>query len=391
MRLTPYIAIFFFLCQSIYAQPPINTILEGNSEIGFQRWPLRFNQYESIIVEEGKLKIERKKSDGLSIALASLEKIPSSYTMECTIEISGIKSPGYAGIIIYAQKNDYSGYYIEFSNKKQFRVYQKKPTYLKYLSGNVENSGWLKHKALRSKQNNIKASILNDVLTLEVNGTRVFNANIMDLTSGLPGFFCSGSSLLLIHNVRVSNSQEINSPKNPIDPEKKENTDERKLVRQKNDENRDSIVETPINANNNSVYKELFETIKIKAERQQFKIAELQKELDRCNAIIDMSTKNDAELEQLRLSKTNLDEKITLLVQELENIKKRNEYLEFITQEYQSRDDGDLLINLTELITSLKTTLNASEESIKSKDGQISQLKSDKEILLKEIQRLKRI
>lgn len=389
MRLTPYFAIFFFLCQSIYAQIPESTILEGNSEIGFQRWPLRFNQYETIIVEEGKLKIERKKSDGLSIALASLEKIPSSYTMECTIEISGVKSPGYAGIIVYAQKNDYTGFYIEFSNKKQFRVYQKKTTFLDYLSGNPKNNGWVKHKALRSKQNNIIASIQNDELTLEVNGTILFKTDILDLTPGLPGFFCSGSSLLLIHNVRISNSKEINTPKNPTGSELMENSYDNQLIGRKNKENPDSIVETPINANNNSVYKELFETIKIKAERQQSKIAELQKELDRCNAIIDMSTKNDVELEQLRLSKINLEEKMVLLVQELEGIKKRNDYLEYITREYQSSDDGDLLINLTELITSLKATLNTSEQLNKSKDKKIIQLKSDKEILLREIQRLR--
>jgi predicted RNase H-like nuclease (RuvC/YqgF family) len=111
--------------------------------------------------------------------------------------------------------------------------------------------------------------------------------------------------------------------------------------------------------NNQDIFKELFLAIKIRAERQQVRISELQKELDRCNAIIDLSASQDKELIELLLSNLELLKKIESISSELEQLRKRNKYLETILEDYEAGDDGDLLLNLTELITNLKEALSA--------------------------------
>jgi hypothetical protein len=224
MRLTPYFAIFFFLCQSIYAQPPKSTILEGNANLGYPKWPTRFYQFESVGIQDGKLIIERKTTDVLSIQPVNTSK---STNVFLSIE---------------------------------------------------------KKESLENKD-----------------------------------------------------SKNIN-----------------KIVEVFPDENEKIPTD-----NNQDIFKELFLSIKIRAERQQVRISELQKELDRCNAIIDLSASQDKELIELLLSNLELLKKIESISSELEQLRKRNKYLETILEDYEAGDDGDLLLNLTELITNLKEALSA--------------------------------
>lgn len=391
MRLTPYIAIFFFLCQSIYAQHPKSIILEGNVQLGYPKWPIRFNQFESIGVQDGNLKIERKTNDGFSIIFPSIEEVPTDYSIDCTIEISSSKSNGSAGLIFYGQKSDFSGYFIEFTNKRQFRIYKLYSDQVNYLSGNVENNGWVKQKAISKNKNHVIASISNNILSLIVNDYHILSVDVFDSKSGFPGFFSGANATLYVSSLSIQNlilSKTTNTSSSIEKKASSENKDSEKL---------DKIIEVIPDDNekistehNQDIYKELFHTIKIRAERQQVRISELQKELDRCNAIIDLSAREDKELNELQLSNLELQKKVESISSELEQFKKRNKYLESILKEYQTRDDGDLLLNLTELITTLREELTELKIENKEKKVEIEKLNTDKRLLITEISRLRK-
>jgi len=384
MRLSLFISIFFSLCQSIYPQSPSNIVLEGNSTIGFSHWPIRNNQIESVLIDDGNLIITRKKQGGLTLVSPNIDKINDNLIFDCHLSISGKKNNA-SGIIINDQMSKNLGYYFEFSSKGRYRILYRNNSSIEYITGNSAKGGWIKNKPIKKKKFQVTIHLRKHHFELMINGKSVFSTEISNFQNGLPGFFCEGKTKLTINSLIIMRNPIVLNTVNPS-----ESSIEKKIDNISNDDSRFELPgENSHKELKDDVYKDLFLTIKEKSMRQQNRISELQKEIDRCKAIISMNTSNENEVENLRYSNEQLNKKIKEAELQLFELQKRNAYLEAIIEDYHSGEDGDLVINLTVMIAELKNKLNELENQNMELIGEVAQLKNDRKILMKQIKKLK--
>ena len=335
---------------------------QENFEIENEFWPIQQNSFDNASIENGQYQLIRKAENGFSVftndSISSLSNFELITQMELIddkkqFSLNGLTfSQKYssAGIVVHANDKDQSALIIEFHSKKGFRLLQLSNKKLSKFS-NKSNDGWVSCKSLKTAGfHEIRLRSFKNVFDLYIDNK--YQTSFIDKLneSGQIGFFVGAESAISIESLEINLMQE--------EKLKKEETKE----------------EDP----------QLFELIKLlrtKVNNHRAENLALKRELVGYQNIAIQDTINSGKLKRL-LNKFEIKElEIRDLNMQLEEQQRRLNYLEAMKVEIESNQDGDMVMNLMEVLNKEKNKNNEAQI-------EIQKLKKENQELTKKIMEL---
>ncbi|MBS3914145.1 MAG: hypothetical protein KG003_06575 [Bacteroidetes bacterium] len=274
-----------------------------------------------------------------------------------TFDSKGNKNQS-AGIVLQAQADGSGALVVEVNKKKQFRILRAVNNRMIAVSGQGE--GWVKNKkAITSGENMILIRTYDKIYDLFINGIFVISFTEIEYSKGQIGLYIGAQSKVVFHRLTVKTDDDHVNSEGP----KNGNPDEEKTLSQ--------------------VIVKLKETINKKDKR----IADLEAE------VRSLAGRNVADTTVVR-QKQDLENRLLVCNREMESAKSEREYLqtklkslEDFKQLIRENENGDIIINLSNLTASQKAQIESLQSEIKSKTSSMEQLKGEKEDLEKALQK----
>jgi len=141
----------------------------------------------------------------------------------------------------------------------------------------------------------------------------------------------------------------------------------------------------------NVEFQEVILIFKEKIDRQQATISNLQKQVDKYRSMLNYDTTLVTRAAFLETENKVLSFKLDSTTQALNQNQSRLAYLESIKEDVEKGSNGDLVLNLTSILADLKKENKSLKKDYTDYKNTNKQLKEDNMILLREIDRLKKL
>jgi hypothetical protein len=312
------------------------------------RWEQKNSSSESFIISNNVYTVKRVKDTYFAITLpnetdeyANFELV-TSIKMESTVD--GKLSSG--GLVLKAQKSGDGAIILEINNQKAYRLLIMVNGKIQPLFGN-KDLGWHKSRNLNeSTFNEIKIVTFGNEFDIYFNKKfeRTFIETTFDV--GRIGYYVGAKSGISCDYL-ILRANESESPD-------------------------DASVSS---SNGDETYTELALVFKTKIDKQRMEIDKLSEELNICRSSLSMDTSAIGENKVLNKENRELNRKVVQLEAEVEQSRERLSYLESMKEDIENDTNGDVILNLTELLSKQKSKnedLKKENEKLK-KDLQESQ------------------
>lgn len=326
------------------------SLIQEEFETPSDRWEKRYTAIELMVVQDNALLLKRMSSTGFSVAFPS--DIPEISKAEVITSFKlNRKTASSGGLVFFANQAGNKALLLEVSENGRFRVKKLKSGNFSVITKS-KKEGWIKPKGYKKNDYNIwTIKSDNGLMDIYINGKFQTTCTDQDVTSGRIGVFANSGSSIEVDFLRINGaSDDINN-----------------------------ILPSSQNGSENAEILQLFKT---KIEEQQKDIQKLQQDLAFCRSMSGIDTSARKANKDLTQKNQDLSKKVIQLEQELELKNKRLSYLENMKADLEKSQNGDIILNLTDLLNKEKNEHSATKELLQK---QIE--KSDR--LQKEIDALK--
>ena len=316
------------------------------------RWEQKSTSTESFIISEKIYSIQRIHDSYFSISLARDVPDLGDFELITSIEIPKTKTNKGAsgGVVMKAQKTGNGALILEINAKRQYRFKLIKNGAIKTLFGD-KNNGWIKSKNLRSKGVN-EIRIATEGNEYDIFFNNKFERSLIETSfrKGRLGFYAGPRSTMIARLFIVKINGDLEEVQNP----KKED------------------IEEPVEKDD--TYTELVKVFKTKIDKQQAEIEQLTEDLNICKANLSIDTASASKVKVLNKQNKELNAEVDRLENELNTARKRLTYLESMKEDIESQPNGDLILNLTELLSREKEKnkkLSKENEQLRKEIGEL--------------------
>lgn len=327
------------------------TLVQEEFESASNGWDSRFTAIELLAIQNDALLLKRLSSSGISTAFRQEFPVISKAEIITSFKISQ-NGPSSGGIVLWANPSGSQALLIEINEKGRFRIKKITPNQTEIISKSKKD-GWIKPRGFRKDQFNIwtvKAD--NGIFDIYMNGKFQQTFSDQQVAAGRIGFFVGGSSSIEVDFLRINGAKD------------------------------DTYYETELNQN--SLEKaDVLQIFRDKVESQQKEIQKLQQDLAYCKSMSGIDTSAQKANKELTTKNQELGKQIIALEQEMERMKKRLAYLESMKEDLEKSQNGDMIVNLTNLLAKEK------KEHTETKGLLIKETEKNKE-LQKELESLKK-
>ncbi len=337
-------------------------------------FPQKYTSSEISIIENGQYRLKRLSDQGQSISYLKTDKPIHACEVIAEIEITSESNNG-VGLVLYGQTNTNGAIFLELNEKRQFRVYKQSESKLQILSGSAKENGWLKNKKLASTgKNTIHVKMENGYIDIYFNNQFIYTAFDTEFTHGRVGVFAEKNSEIILSSYIVvrKKGQDLKAYTNPTTESSKSSS-------------------SVTFANSDPSFEEVILLFKTKIDQQQVQISQLQNELDKCKSVLNYDTSLVTRSQELLKTNRKLTLKLDSTNRLLDQDKKRLEYLESLKEDIENGSNGDLVISLTTILADIKKDQQVLIDRTEFAEENSKALKTENEVLLREIKRLKYI
>lgn len=296
------------------------------------KWEQRSSATDFYITENGNYIVKNRNKDFFSTSLHNPELNLTKYEADMMLKPEGSKKQENSiGLMINARSDGSGAIVCEMNGKSQYRV-------RKFLNGQWEilsyagDNGWNKDKAIKNKSyNELMVRCENGVFDFYINSVFIFSFTDKKFTSGNVGVFASAGGAGKIDFIKIKKEEIITtSPDDkPDNPDSKPNS-----------------TSTQPTGNDNEVVL----LLKSKIDKQQKKISELNRDLEKCR----LQKSGDTTLEIKNIELTQQNEKLLIekgkLEIELRTAKEALAEYEVLKKTLESDSNGDVILTLNEII-----------------------------------------
>lgn len=286
------------------------------------RWESRYSAIELLVIQDNVMILKRITSSGFSVAIPSDAPYISKAEIITALKFS-TNTPSTGGIILWANQTGKRTLLLEINEKGKFRLKKVSEFGISIISKN-KKEGWVKSKGFKKNAFNtwsVKAE--NGIMDIYLNGKFQQTFSDEEITSGRIGYFVNAGSSIQIDFLRINGTSE------------------------------DLITENNPDQNSGEI-KDIVQLFRSKIEDQQKDLNKLQQDLAYCKSKSGIDTSARKANLDLTRKNTELSKKVIQLEQELEIKKKRLSYLESMKEDLEKSQNGDLIINLTDLLAKEK-------------------------------------
>lgn len=290
------------------------------------KWEQRSSATEFYITENGNYIIKNRNNDFFSTSLHRPELNLSKYEADIMLKPDASKKQENSiGLMINARSDGSGAIVCEMNGKSEYRV-------RKFLNGQWEilsyagDNGWNKDKAIKKKSfNELMVRCDNGVFDFYINSVFIFSFTDKKLASGNVGVFANAGGAGKIDFIKIKKEESVTTspdvkPDNPTASEPTASDNEVVLL------------------------------LKSKIDKQQKKITELTKDLEKCR--LQKSGDTTLEIKNIELAQQNeklLIEKGKLEI-ELRTAKETLAEYEVLKKTLESDSNGDVILTLNEII-----------------------------------------
>ncbi|MEC8739306.1 MAG: hypothetical protein VXX63_05465 [Bacteroidota bacterium] len=339
-----------------YKYPYVQESFDGAN----RNWPLRSNVFEKSSIVNGEYILERSAPQGFSIFLSDSISAFNNFEFICSLDLqlSNIsivekhllnKNNTTAGLVIHANQNPDQALVVQFNAKKGYRILQFKENYLIDLH-NKSDDGWVTCRSLKSLgKHKVRLRSFRNVFDLYID--EKYQSSFEDKlnTKGKFGFFVDANSSFKVDDIQINLLQN-------------------EIVKKSVEEQHDA---------------ELFDLVKLlrtKINRQREENLALKQELLSYQNLAIQDTVNLGKIERLESQLDVNRLKNRDLLNRLEKQQRRLDYLETMKSEIEDNQDGDLVMNLMEVLDKEKKTndgLNKELQKLKVENEELKQKVTD--------------
>lgn len=306
-------------------------ILKEEFNNNLNEWPVRNSSTEILHIIDNAYDMERVSDEFFTIVFAKEHKEFNNFELTGNIKIKRNKNNKDAsgGLVFRAQSTGDNAMIIEVNNRRQYRLQLiRNGTIMPFFKD--DNDGWIKSPDLVPfKFNTITIKAEGSALDLYINETFQRSFIEPNFKPGAIGLYLDAMSSMAVEDLKVAVSSRTNYVKQNSGEEKEEPVDE-------------------------DGYSEILLVFRKKISAQQATIEKLEGELARCQSNFTMDTTLRGKNQKLSKENKVLNKKVIQLEEDLYKAQTRLEYLESMKKDIESDPNGDLILNLTELLAAEK-------------------------------------
>jgi hypothetical protein len=330
-------------------------------------WEQRFNSTDFYITENGNYVIKNKSASQFSVSMHKPELALSTFQVSVSLKMDGSKkTESGIGILLNARTDGSGAIICELNGKNQYRV-------RKFVNGQWDilsfagDNGWNRDKAIKNKSfNEMVVKCDNGIFDFYINSIFIFSFTDKKLTSGNIGVYANGNSSGKIDYIKIF-AKNIATPSDT------------NLIKT------ESPYITPPSESSISD-NEVVLLLKSKIDKQQKKITELTKEIEKCK----LQKSGDTSLEKVNIELVKQNESLFIekgkLEIELRQAKETIAEYELLKKQLESNDNGDIILTLNNFINREKRKNQELQQKLILLQTENNQLKDS----LKELQKEKK-
>ena len=347
-----------------------DTVLYEDFQTNNYTFPQKFNSYELFIVENNQYRLKRLKKESNSIAFAKLDEELETFELNSTFYLEKSKNKkASCGFVLHGQSTGKGAIIIEVNRKGRLKVSKRFDGQTRYLSGTPKEQGWIKTKSInKGGKNTIKVKVAKGYYDIYFNGKHAYTAFDPQFKRGKVGFYVNAESEMLVYNFLV--------------------LEQKKGLEVPVDNPGGSVTVNPGGITDPS-FQEVIKLFKVKIDEQEAQIKILQKDLDRCKSTLNYDTTMVANFKTITENNKILTRKLDSTSRALTVATKRLKYLESLKEDIEKGSNGDLVLNLTSILATLKEENKSLKTEVSTLQITNAELKKDNEVLLREVERLK--
>jgi hypothetical protein len=287
-------------------------------------WDQRFSGSDFLITQNGRYVMKHTTASGITTSIPKLDNVFSSASVSAEMLIKKTKNKkNSGGLILWANSSGSAAIFVEFNYKGRLRLKQINGVQETILTP-AQNEGWVKVKGFKKgKINLMEARCEASAFDICLNGRPVFSKELYQSYEGRMGLFTGSNSEIEVESFKIH------------------------LVK-------GTDVRPEYNKNPDGSFEEILLLFRNKIETQQREIQTLQNELNMCRNTAGVDTSARKQNTDLMSKNQELMKRITALEDELTEKTRRLEFLESMKADLEKSSNGDLIINLTQLLAAEK-------------------------------------
>jgi hypothetical protein len=331
-----------------------------------EKWPLTYNADNFFVIQNGNFELLRSNQKTGTFVFSRDERNFNFFEAKTRIVFNeGSAKMPVAGLVLQAQPDGSGALVVEINNKGQYRVRRVRSEQSIYLTGNGEHEGWMKPKKVLNRTDNIiTVKTYEKVYDVYLNGQYASTFTELEFSSGKMGFYVGPGTRISTDYLQVRGDDNFTIAGGGGSEIQEENLTFQQII------------------------VKLKETINKKDRR----IAELEAEVRRLGSarggmgIDTISARRAQELERLN---ADLIREIERLRMETSAQQARIQELEFFRNQIREGENGDILINLTNVNLRLKQQVDKLETLRKVLETENSDLRNENLRLQQENDRMR--
>lgn len=348
-----YFTVFFFVFLSFLGKSQRievvcdQKLFREDFEQASSAWEQRYTSSELLLTEKGHYRIRRNASTFHTAIFPTVPVLPDIYQLETRMLLSKSSDQNKAaGLMFWVNETSGDALSIQFNNHRSFRVEKFLQGQILHPIGESKNDYWIRHKALskKGKYNLIRLVVSGNSCDVYFNNAFAISLTETELGAGGYGLIVKAGSEVMIDYIDITVPSEI--PSSQDQPGSKISED--------------------------ASLQEIVLLFKSKIDKQQKEIKQLEQDLSNCRNKPVYDTATLSKNRELERNYLEASQKIRKMETELEEKKKRLEYLESFKQDIEKSNNGDIILNLTQMLA---------DEKRKNRDLllEIEKLKQNKE------------
>lgn len=294
------------------------------------KWEQRSTANDFYITENGNYIVKNRSTEMFSISMHQPNLGLTKFEVSTSLKTDASKQiESSIGVMLNTNADGTGAIVCEMNSKNQYRV-------RKFLNGQWDilsfagDNGWNHDKAIKNKSFNvIRVNYENGIFDFYINSVFIFSFTDKKLVSGNVGFFVSANSSGKVDFIKIVKDSADTSKVTPDAPILKP-----------------ILIPVENTANDNEVVL----LLKGKIDKQQKKIADLTKDLEKCTLKKNVDTTIELKnIELTQLNETLLIEKGKLEI-DLKLAKEKLAEFEILKKALEDDDNGDIILSLNDII-----------------------------------------
>jgi hypothetical protein len=317
--------------QKIY-QTYDKVVVDEEFTTNINEWPINNSSSEIFHILDQAYDMKRVSLDYFSIVFAKGHREYSNFQITAKVKIKKNKANRDAsgGVVFRAQKSGEDALILEINNKNEYRLQLIRQGSLIPFFKN-DSDGWIETDDLNpNKYNSILIKAEEGIIDLYLNEAFQRSFVQQDFKPGAVGLYLDANSHMIVDRLTIAVGSQIS------------------VV----EETEEAAVESE--AVDDDGFQEILLVFRKKIGTQQARIEDLEGELARCKSNFNADTTLRGNLLELKTKNKELNKQVNKLEESMLEAQNRLEYLESMKSDIESDPNGDIILKLTELLSTEK-------------------------------------